>query len=435
MDPSDGILLLIILFLIILSSFFSASETALTTVSRHRLRALAEEGNPRAALALQTLEDADKMLSAIFIGDTIANLCAAALTTVLAAGMGGWAMAAAVAVLIVLILVFGELSPKAMASVQAERLVLRNIRAIHLLIRLLTPLIFCLQCLARLHLWLLRVDLSQKPDSVTEDQLRSLVEESHEEGVLESEEKDMINNVFDLGESQAKDVMVPRVSVVCLGLDASYQEVLEVFQRERFTRIPIYEEDPDNIVGILNMKDLLLHQTGSPFRIKDYLREAYFTHEFKNTYQLFHEMRQASVTMAIVLDEYGYMAGLITMEDMVEEIVGDIRDEFDQEELEHLQKIQDGEYLVEGSFRLDNLNDEIGIHLENEDYDSIGGYLLGLLGHFPQKGEEATDTEGYRLIAEKVYRNRIEKVRLIFPLGAGEKEKTPLPSQGEKEAT
>ncbi len=434
MDPSDGILLLIILILIALSSFFSASEAALANVSRHRLRTLAEEGNARAALALQTLEESDKMLSAIFIGDTIVNLCAAALATVLAADFGGWAVAAAVAFLIFLVLLFGELSPKAMATVQAEQLTLRNIRAIRLLMKLLTPLISFLQCLTRLHLRLLRVDLSQKTDSVTEDQLRSLVEESHEEGVLESEEKDMINNAFDLGESQAKDVMVPRVSVVCLGLEASYQEVLEVFQRERFTRIPIYEEDPDNIVGILNMKDLLLYQAETLFQIKDYLREAYFTHEFKNTYQLFREMRQASVTMAIVLDEYGYMAGLITMEDMVEEIVGDIRDEFDQEELEHLQKIREGEYLVEGSFRLDDLNDEIGTHLENEDYDSIGGYLLSLLGHFPQKGEDASDAEGYRLIAEKVYRNRIEKVRLIFP-PSEEKEKTHLPSQEEKETT
>lgn len=424
MDPSDGILLLVILLCIYLSSFFSAAETALAAVSRHRLRILAEEGDRRAAQVLKALEKEERVFSTLFIGDTIVNLCAAVLTTVLASRFGGWAAAAAAVLLILLILFFGELSPKAKAAVRAEQTALRSIRAILLITSFLSPLSFCLRGLVRLYLRLFRVDFSEKPDSLTEEDLRSLVEESHEEGVLESEEKDMINNVFDLGDSQVKDVMVPRVSVVCLGLDAGYSQILEVFQRERFTRIPIYEEDPDNIVGILNMKDLLLHRPEDPFQVKDYLREAYFTPEFKNTYELFREMRQASVTMAIVLDEYGCTAGLVTMEDMVEEIVGDIRDEFDQEELDLLQKIQEGEYLVEGSYRLDDLNDAVGTQFRSEDYDSIGGYLLGLLDHFPQEGEEAEDAEGYRLITEKIHRNRIEKVRLVFPPAPPEKEET-----------
>lgn len=415
MDPSDSILLLVLLILIYLSAFFSSSETALTTVNRHRLRSLAENGNTRAALVLKTLDNQGKMLSAILIGNNIVNLTASSLTTVLASKIGGWVVGVATGVLTLVILIFGEISPKTIATLRAEKLALRNVKIIRAIMWFLTPVIFCINRLSRLYLWILRIDPNERPDSMTEDELRTIVEVSHEEGVIESDEKQMINNVFDLGDSQAKDVMVPRVSVVCADIDSTYEEMLEIFKEERFTRIPIFEETPDNIVGILNMKDLVLYKQGTPFHISDFLREAFFTHEFKNTYELFHEMRQASMTMSIVLDEYGSMVGLITMEDILEEIVGEIRDEFDEQELDQLQKINDREYLVEGSYKLDDLNDEIGTDLESEDYDSIGGYLLGLLDHFPEVGEQATDEEGYCLITEAVDRNRIEKVRLILP--------------------
>jgi len=416
LDPSDVWLLLVILILLYLSSFFSSSETALTTVNRHRLRSLAEGGDKRAALVLELLEDQGKMLTAILIGNNIVNLTASSITTVLANKLGGGlAVGIGTGLVTFIILVFGEISPKTIATLQAEQQALKNVKIIRAIMVILTPVSAIIHGVSYAYLWILRVDPSEKGDAMTEDELRTIVEVSHEVGVIESEEKEMINNVFDLSDSQAKDVMVPRVSMVFVDLETTYEDLLELFEEERFTRIPVYEETPDNVIGILNMKDLVLYRQGTPFNIKDFLREPHFTHEFKNTYELFHEMRQEAVTMSIVLDEYGSTVGLITLEDILEEIVGEIRDEFDEGELEHLVSVGDREYLVEGSYKLDDLNDELETDLVSEDYDSIGGYVIGLLNHFPEQGEQVTSPDGYKFIAESVDRNRIEKVRLILP--------------------
>ena len=416
MDPSDVWLLFVILILLYLSSFFSSSETALTTVNRHRLRSLAEGGNARAALVLDLLEDQGKMLTAILIGNNIVNLTASSLATVLANKLGGGlAIGIGTGLVTFIILVFGEISPKTIATIRAEKLALKNVKIIRTVMIILTPISVIINGVSYAYLWILRVDPNEKGDAMTEDELRTIVEVSHEVGVIESEEKEMINNVFDLSDSQAKDVMVPRVSMVLVDLETTYEDLLELFEEERFTRIPVYEESPDNVIGVLNMKDLVLYRQGTPFNIKAFLREPHFTHEFKNTYELFHEMRQEAVTMSIVLDEYGSTAGLITMEDILEEIVGEIRDEFDEGELEHLVAVGDREYLVEGSYKLDDLNDELETNLVSEDYDSIGGYFIGLLNHFPEQGERIISPDGYEFIAESVDRNRIEKVRLIVP--------------------
>lgn len=428
MDPSDVWLLIVLLMLIYLSSFFSASETALTTVNRHRLRSLAENGNRKAALVLEMLEEQGKMLTTILIGNNIVNLSASALATVLANKIGGnLAVGIGTGLLTLVILIFGEISPKTIATIRAERLALKNVSVIHFLMTALTPLIFIVNLFSRAYLFLMRVNPNEKGELMTEDELRTIVEVSHEEGVIESDEKEMITNVFDLSDSQAKDVMIPRVDVVFADIETSYEDLLDIFREERFTRIPIYEESPDNVVGILNMKDLVLYKQGTPFAIRDYMREAYYTHEFKNTHELFHEMRQATIPMSIVLDEYGTTVGIITMEDILEEIVGDIRDEFDESELNDIQKVRDREYLVAGSYRLDDLNDEIGSDLQSEDYDSIGGYLVGLLDHFPEQGESVTSEDGYHFKAEKVDRNRIELVRVILP------EPKECPSEDENE--
>lgn len=416
MGPSDVYLLLILLILLYLSSFFSSSETALTTVNRHRLRSLAEDGNVRAQMVLDVLEEQNKMLTAILIGNNIVNLSASALTTIITSKIGGsLGVGIGTGLLTFVILIFGEISPKTIATLRSEKLSLRNVKIIRILMTVLTPIIFLVNVFSRMYLFILRVDPNERDEAMTEDELRTIVEVSHEEGVIESEEKEMINNVVDLGDSQARDIMVPRVDVVFADVEFSYEELLECFREQRYTRIPVYEESPDNVIGIINMKDLVLYQQGSPFRIRDYLRDAYFTHEFKSTYELFHEMRKESMTMSIVLDEYGSTVGIITIEDILEEIVGEIRDEFDEQELEDLRKLGDREYLVSGSYKLDDLNDELGTELFSEDYDSIGGYLVGLLDHFPEQREEFTTDTGYRLVAEKVDRNRIEEIHLYLP--------------------
>ncbi len=277
----------------------------------------------------------------------------------------------------------------------------------------LTPVIVIVNKLSMGVLFLLAVDPNKKQEPMTEDELRTIVEVSHEEGVIESEEKKMINNVFDFGDAVAKDVMVPRIDMVMVEVNATFSELMELFQKERFTRIPVYEENTDNVIGIVNMKDFILfdHEKEKNFSIRDYLRQPLYTYEYKKTAELMLEMRKTFNNIVIVLDEYGATAGLITLEDMLEEIVGEIRDEYDQDEEDEVKEIAPDEYLVNGSAKLDDLNDRLGLELESEDYDSIGGLVIGLLDHLPEEGEEV-DYENLHLKVEEMDKNRVGKIRI-----------------------
>ena len=231
--------------------------------------------------------------------------------------------------------------------------------------------------------------------------------------------KKMIYNVFDFGDSVAKDIMVPRIDMTFIDVSATYEEIIEVFRQEKYTRYPVYEDTTDNVIGIINIKDLLLIEHEKEFRLQDYLREPLYTYEFKKTAELMVELRKTQNNIAIVLDEYGATAGLITLEDMLEEIVGEIRDEYDEDEEDLIKKINSREYVVEGAMKLDDLNDQLGLQLESEDYDSIGGFIIGLLDHLPEEGEEVT-YQNLRLVVEKVERNRIDTIHL-YVLGEEKK--------------
>lgn len=416
MGPSDAIQLVTLIILLFLSSFFSSAETALTTVNKLRIRTLVDEGDSRAILLSKIIDDPGKLLSAILIGNNIVNIAASSIATVLATHYFGNAGAGiATGALTILILIFGEVTPKTLASLKAEEMALRYTKIIYVLMVLFTPVIYLLDFISGCILRLMGVDPDARDDSVTEEDLRTIVEAGHEDGVLETEEHKMINNVFDFGEHQAKDIMIPRVDMCFLKLDATYEDFIKIYREEKFTRIPVYEETRDNVIGILNVKDLLLYDRTEEFHVKDYLREAYFTYEFKNTSELLVEMRKNSISIAIVLDEYGATAGLVTLEDLIEEIVGDIRDEFDEAEEEEVMLLNDREYLVEGSCKLEDLNDMIGLGIVSEDYDSIGGIVIEALQHLPSEGEEVTTENGTRLIVEKVDKNRIEKVHIYLP--------------------
>lgn len=258
------------------------------------------------------------------------------------------------------------------------------------------------------------VDTKEKRESITEDELRTIVEVSHEEGVLETEEKKMITNVFDFGESLAKDIMVPRVDMTFAQVDDTYDQLLEVYRKERYTRIPVYEDSTDNVIGIINVKDLLLLDSNEEFHIRDYLRQPLYTYEYKKASELMLEMRKSLNNIVIVLDEYGATAGLITLEDMLEEIVGDIRDEYDSDEEESLVEIKPGVYRVNASMKLDDLNDRLELHLESEEYDSLGGLVIGLLDHLPEE-DEKVEEDGLQMTVEHVDKNRIETIILTLP--------------------
>ena len=416
MGPSDAIQLVVLVILLALSAFFSSAETALTTVNRLRVRALVDDGDSRAMILSKVIDDPGKLLSAILIGNNIVNISASSIATLLATDFFGSAGAGiATGAMTLLVLIFGEITPKTMASLKAEKIALKYAKIVYIIMIVFTPLILILDLLSGGILRLFGVDPDKRDDSVTEEDLRTIVEAGHEDGVLETEEHKMINNVFDFGDHQAKDIMVPRVDMCFLKLDATYEDFMELYKEEKFTRIPVYEETRDNVIGILNVKDLLLYDQDQEFHVKDFLREAYYTYEFKNTSELMVEMRKNSISIAIVLDEYGATAGLVTLEDLLEEIVGDIRDEFDEAEAEEVQKLGENEYLVEGSCKLEDLNDMIGLGIESEDYDSIGGVAIDALQHLPSAGEEVTLENGVRLIVEKVDKNRIEKVHLYLP--------------------
>lgn len=416
MGPSDAIQLVVLIILLALSAFFSSAETALTTVNRLRVRALVDDGDARAIILAKVIDDPGKLLSAILIGNNIVNISASSIATLLATEFFGSAGAGiATGVMTFLVLIFGEVTPKTMASLKAESIALKYAKIIYMIMIVFTPLIFILDLLSGGILRLFGVDPDKRDDSVTEEDLRTIVEAGHEDGVLESEEHKMINNVFDFGDHLAKDIMVPRVDMCFLKSDATYEDFMNLYKEEKFTRIPVYEETRDNVIGILNVKDIILYDKEQEFHVRDFLREAYYTYEFKNTSELMVEMRKNSISIAIVLDEYGTTAGLITLEDLLEEIVGDIRDEFDEAEAEEVQQLGEREYLVEGSSKLEDLNDMIGLGVESEDYDSIGGIVIDALQHLPVEGEEVTLENGTRLLVEKVDKNRIEKVHIYLP--------------------
>lgn len=416
MDSSDVTQLIILFILLLLSGFFSSAETALTTVNKIRMRSLVEEGNKRAESVLKVTENSGKMLSAILIGNNIVNLSASSLTTTLAYRLGGPAVAIASGILTVLILLFGEITPKTMATLHADTISLIYAPIINLFMKLMTPFIFIINNLSNVVLFLLRIDPNTKTDAMTETELRTIVSVSHEDGVIESEEKKMIYNVFDLGDAKAKDVMVPRINVTFADINNTYEELIALFREDKFTRLPVYSESKDNVVGTINMKDLLLFDNKKKeFHIQDILREAYFTYEYKNISELLVEMRTASFNIAIVLDEYGETAGLITLEDILEEIVGEIHDEYDENEEENIRKINEHEYLVEGSTNLDDLNDSLNLLLESEDYDSVGGFIIEHLDRLPEPNDEIVTEQGLRMVVEKLDKNRIEKVHIYLP--------------------
>ena len=405
-----------------LANTYFASPAALIRhifVSRDnkiRMRALADEGNKRASTVLAVTENSGKMLSAILIGNNIVNTAVASLATTIAYRLGGTAVAIASGLMTLLILLFGEITPKTMATIHAEKMSLFYAPVINIFMKIMTPFIFIVNGLSTGLLMLLRIDPNAKDNTMTEAELRSVVNVSHQDGVIESDEKEMIYNVFDLGDAIAKDVMVPRVNVTFADIDSSYDELIDLFREDKFTRLPVYQETKDNVVGTINMKDLLLYDSKkSEFQIKDILREAYFTYEYKSISELLVEMRQASFNIAIVLDEYGETSGLITLEDILEEIVGEIHDEYDENEEENIKAVGKHEYIIEGSTNLDDLNDSLDLNLESEDYDSLGGLIIEHLDRLPQMGDEVVTEDGIRLVVEKLDKNRVETVHVYLP--------------------
>lgn len=416
MDTDSVIRFLILFLLLLLSAFFSSAETALTTVNKVRIRTLIEEGNGRAAVVQKILDQYSKMLSTILVGNNIVNISASSLATTLAIRLwGSYAVGFMTGALTLCVLLFGEITPKTWAMYNSEKISLSYAKIIYTMMLLFTPIIFLVDRLSGAVMFLLRIDTSQNNAAITERDLKTYVDVSHEDGAIETEEREMIYNVFDFSDSDAKDIMIPKIDITMVDIEASYNELLAIFKESMYTRIPVYENDTDNIVGIVNIKDFLFVPNKKAFRINDILREAYYTYEYKKTADLMMEMRSATMNVAFVLNEYGSCVGMITLEDLLEEIVGEIRDEYDGDEEELIQEIGTRQYLVEGSMKLDDINDALGTTLTSDDYDSIGGILIGTLDHLPETGESVTTEDGIMIRAQEINQNRVEKVLLTLP--------------------
>lgn len=416
MGPSETGQLITVIILLSLSAFFSSSETALTTVNQIRMRTLADNGDRRAARVLRVTGNPAKMLSAILIGNNIVNLSASSISTSLAIHLfGNTGAGIATGILTFLILIFGEVTPKTMATIKADSMSLAVAAPIGFLMKILTPVIFIINKLSLGLMFLLHVNVKDAQKKMTEEELRTIVDVSQENGVIEHEERDMIHNVFDFGDAEAKEIMVPRIDMTFVQADATYQEVLDIFRQDMFTRLPVYEDSTDNVIGIINMKDFLLQNDTPEFSVRNLLREPYFTYEHKNTADLFLEMRKSSISLAIVLDEYGVTAGLITLEDLLEEIVGEIRDEYDADEEDDITRISDREFYVLGSANLNDVSEALSLHFTSDDYDTIGGYCLGLLDHLPEKNEIILTDNNILLRIDRMEKNRIERIYIRLP--------------------
>ncbi len=437
MDTTGVIQLVTILVLVGLSAFFSSAETAFTTVNRVRMKALADEGNSRASAVLTVLDHYSKMLSTILIGNNIVNLTASSLTTILASKVfGSYAVGIATGILTLTILIFGEIIPKNTAMIYSDKISLIYAKIILFLMKIFTPVVFIIRLSMGISR-LLHIDMSKKGSVMTENELKTYVDVSHEDGVIESEEREIIYNIFDFSDAVAKDIMIPRIDMVSIGLDMGYEEVLNIFKEYMYTRLPVYENDKDNIVGLINIKDFILLSDKEHFQVKDILREAYYTYEYKKTADLMIEMREITANVAFVLNEYGATVGMITLEDLLEEIVGEIRDEYDADEEELIQQIDGHTYLVEGGMKLDDINDALDISLHSEDYDSIGGLIIEHLDRLPEADETIITEDGITLQVKEINQNRIKKVSMTLPeetgedsdTGASEEDSTPSAEQ------
>ena len=406
--------IVVLIGLLLISGFFSASETALMSVSKVRMRHLKEEGVRGAGVVEKLLTEPKSLLSTILVGNNIVNIAATSISTSLMVGLfGSQGIAWATAIMTILILIFGEVTPKTLASNNKEGVSLAVGKVLRVMIIVFSPLVFIINIMTTIIFKIFGIKDDDPKSLITEEELKVLVNVSHQEGVLEQEEKTIIDNVFEFGDMKAENAMVQRIDMVTVSKDATYDEVLELFKEEKMSRFPVYEGNIDDIVGILNIKDIIFlsDEEEESFKVEEYMREAFFTYEFKKISQLLEEMKIAKTQIAIVLDEYGGTSGLLTIEDLVEVLVGDIEDEYDEPD-DEIVVISENEYLVDGSAKLSDVNEYLEDEIESEDFDSIGGYIMGYLDRLPDEGEEINLNEAITVKIISIDKNRIGRIRM-----------------------
>ncbi|MEG2290363.1 MAG: hemolysin family protein [Clostridium sp.] len=411
MDSILYIQIAVLIVLILSSSFFSASETSLMSISKIRVRHMVDEKVKGATDIKALIDEPSNLLASILVGNNIVNIAASSLATVVAIDLvGSKGVAASTIVMTIIVLIFGEIIPKTLASQNSEKVSLMVAGPILIMGKIFKPLIIIATKISNFFIKAFGGNIESNKPFITEDELKTIVDVSEEEGILKLEEKEMIHNVFQFGDLYVKDVMVQRVDITALDIEDSLDWVLSIAKEEGFSRMPVYVDTIDNIVGILNIKDILFIEDTSDFTLQNYMRGITYTYEFRKATELFKDMNKQRQHMVIVLDEYGGTVGIVTIEDLIEEIVGDISDEDDDIDPE-IYVVKEDEYIVDGSVRIEDINDLIGTKIESEEFDSIGGFIIGILDRFPSINEEIT-YNNYKFIIEAIDRNRIKKIRI-----------------------
>ncbi len=414
MTSEMGIQIFVLVLLIGGSAFFSMSETALMSITKLDVRHMISNDVKGAKLIETLIDDTPKLLGSILVGNNLVNIGASALATVLATDIFGSAgVGIATGVMTLFVLIFGEITPKSVASQNSQKTALFVSKPIFVIVMVFSPIVKILMVVTNVLIKLFGGNSDANESFITAEKLKTIVTVSHEEGVIETDEKEMLYNVFNFGDSYAKDVMIPRTDMVAIDLDASYKDVMQIFKQHQFSRMPVFKDSFDNIVGMLYIKDLLMDtELNDSFTISSVLREAFFIHEFTKTNKLFKKLQLKKIGMAVVVDEYGGTSGLITIEDLIERIVGDIDDEYDLDEDDFIQ-LSETEYLIEGSFRITELNEKTGLNIVSDEFDSIGGYIVGMLDRFPKNGEKIK-AENAMFLIEDADNKRINRLKLTI---------------------
>lgn len=438
--------LVVVFLLILMNGLFAMAEAALLSVRRSRIEQLVEEGNRSAKLVSQMLSEPTRMLSTLQVGITLVGLFSAGAAaesavrpfarflqtrfpdTLLADHATAVAFVLVILTVSLLTLVLGEITPKSLAILHAERIALLSAWPMRSLQVATLPIVALVTRLSNLLVRPFGGTASFHSAVLSEDELRLLVEQSEEHGVIETEEKEMIHNVFDFGETVVRKVMTPRLDITAVEADASIEELIQIVTESGHSRLPVYEGDMDNIIGVVHVKDVLKGISGKqpPPGIRDLMRPPYFIPENKRVDDLLAELRRNKTPFAIVRDEYGAVAGVVTIEDLLEEIVGDIQDEYDKEEAPTIKQIDARTSIIDGRMTLDDFNERFDVALPMEEADTLGGFVFGLMGHQPVQGETA-QWDGLEFRVEATDGKRIQKVRVV-------RTPAPQPASAEEEA-
>ncbi|MBI5698689.1 HlyC/CorC family transporter [Candidatus Saganbacteria bacterium] len=408
--------IIILTALILFSAFFSAAETALTSLSRLKVSHLVERKVPGARMVKRLKDEPARMLSTILIGNNIVNITASVMATQIiynyfaqrGGGNAGLIIGAATGIMTFFILVFGEITPKTTAIRQAEKFALLFAYPLYLISILLMPVATLLTWISAPFVLLLGGRIPEQGPFITEEELRFLISAGEKEGVLEREEKEMISSIFEFGDTLVREVMTPRPDILAIEDSEPVEKAIDLIKDSGHSRIPIYENNIDNVLGVIYAKDLLSARDGN---LKDYMRSALFIPETKRVAELLHQMQSNRTHLAIVVDEYGVTSGLVTMEDLIEEIVGEIHDEFERG-VKNLEKLDESTYLVDGKVAVDEVNQAAGLDLPTDESDSLGGLVFGRLGKVPAVGD-MVKFDGTIVYVERLHRRRVTRLKIV----------------------